>query len=564
MQTISGQLIDLHQRRIYPAEIAFESNRILSIREVADAPQQYILPGFVDAHVHIESAMLTPAAFARLAVAHGTVATVSDPHEIANVCGVKGVQYMLDNAAQTNFHFFFGAPSCVPATGFETAGATLDAAAVAALLQRPDIWYLSEMMNYPGVLQGDESVLAKIAAARAAGKPVDGHAPGLMGEAAQQYAAAGISTDHECTTLQEAKDKIAAGMKILIREGSAAKNYEALAPLFETNPKSLMFCSDDKHPDDLLLHHINELVKRSLDKGYNLFDVLYAACMAPVLHYKLPVGLLRVNDTADFIVMSEMGRGAVLQTFINGQLVFTRSNTPPPLGGGMGRGRGKVNLPEIKAAHINVFQAQPVKPEQFQLKAPGAHSTLHVIQALDGQLITRAIKQSAVIENGWLQADLEKDVLKLVVLNRYTPDAKPALAFIKGFGIQKGAIASTVAHDCHNIIATGADDASIAAAINAIVKSKGGIAVAKSPAEVEVMPLPIAGLMSDLDGETVGRQYAALDAAAKNLGSTLKAPFMTLSFMALLVIPALKLSDKGLFDGEKFEFVDAVSDTYNR
>lgn len=564
MQTISGQLIDLHQRRIYPAEIAFESNRILSIREVADAPQQYILPGFVDAHVHIESAMLTPAAFARLAVVHGTVATVSDPHEIANVCGVKGVQYMLDNAAQTNFHFFFGAPSCVPATGFETAGATLDAAAVAALLQRPDIWYLSEMMNYPGVLQGNESVMAKIAAARAAGKPVDGHAPGLMGEAAQQYAAAGISTDHECTALQEAKDKIAAGMKILIREGSAAKNYEALAPLFETNPKSLMFCSDDKHPDDLLLHHINEPVKRSLDKGYDLFDVLYAACVAPVLHYKLPVGLLRVNDTADFIVMSEMGRGAVLQTFINGQLVFTRSNTPPPLGGGMGRGRGKVNLPEIKAAHINVFQAQPVKPEQFQLKAPGAHSTLHVIQALDGQLITRAIKQSAVIENGWLQADLEKDVLKLVVLNRYTPDAKPALAFIKGFGIQKGAIASTVAHDCHNIIATGADDASIAAAINAIVKSKGGIAVAKSPAEVEVMPLPIAGLMSDLDGETVGRQYAALDAAAKNLGSTLKAPFMTLSFMALLVIPALKLSDKGLFDGEKFEFVDAVSDTYNR
>lgn len=549
MQTISGQLIDLHQRRIYPAEITFEPNRILSIREVADAPQQYILPGFVDAHVHIESAMLTPAAFARLAVVHGTVATVSDPHEIANVCGVKGVQYMLDNAAQTNFHFFFGAPSCVPATGFETAGATLDAAAVGALLQRPDIWYLSEMMNYPGVLQGDESVMAKIAAARAAGKPVDGHAPGLMGEAAQQYAAAGISTDHECTTLQEAKDKIAAGMKILIREGSAAKNYEALAPLFEANPRSLMFCSDDKHPDDLLLHHINELVQRSLDKGYDLFDVLYAACVAPVLHYKLPVGLLRKGDAADFIVMSGKGTSKVLQTYINGQLAFDK---------------GQVRLPEIKAEHINVFQAQPVKPEQLQLKAPGAHSTLHVIQALDGQLITRAVKQSAVIKNGWLQADLEKDVLKLVVLNRYTPDAKPALAFIKGFGIQKGAIASTVAHDCHNIIATGADDASIAAAINAIVKSKGGIAVAKSPAEVEVMPLPIAGLMSDLDGETVGRQYAALDAAAKNLGSTLKAPFMTLSFMALLVIPALKLSDKGLFDGEKFEFVDAVSDTYNR
>jgi len=546
MNQISGQLIDLHQGRMCPAAISIEGNRITAIEEVAEAPNQYILPGFIDAHVHIESSMLTPAAFARMAVRHGTVATVSDPHEIANVCGLAGVDYMLDNAAQTNFHFFFGAPSCVPATGFETAGATLDAAAVNALLQRPDIWYLSEMMNYPGVLQSDPQVLEKIAAARKAGKPVDGHAPGLLGAAAQQYAAAGISTDHECTTLEEALGKIAAGMKILIREGSAAKNYEALAPLFASHPQSLMFCSDDKHPDDLLFHHINDLVARSLAKGYDLFEVLYAACVAPVLHYKLPVGLLRVGDAADFIVMAGKGTGKVLQTYIAGKLVYEA---------------GKVWLPEVKAAPINQFAATAVKPEDLAVRTEKKKAALQVIEALDGQLITRAIKHEATLVNGAVQPDPEADILKIVVLNRYQPGAQPAVAFIHGFGMKRGAIASTVAHDCHNIIATGADDESICAAINAIIESKGGIAVAADPKTVTVMPLPIAGLMSDQDGETVGRQYAALDQAAKALGSTLKAPFMTLSFMALLVIPSLKLSDKGLFDGNQFSFVPPILHT---
>lgn len=546
MQTISGQLIDIFQRRIYPAEIIFDNNRITSVVEVSNAPDQYILPGFVDAHVHIESSMLTPTSFAQMAVRHGTVATVSDPHEIANVLGIEGVQYMLDNAALTNFHFFFGAPSCVPATNFETAGATLNADAVAELLSRSDIWYLSEMMNYPGVLHGDAEVLAKIEAAKAAGKPVDGHAPGLRGEEAKRYAEAGISTDHECTTAEEAEEKIAAGMKILIREGSAAKNYEALAPLFETHPQSLMFCSDDKHPDDLLLHHINDLVARSLDKGYDLFEVLLAACVAPVLHYKLPVGLLRVGDTADFIVMERAGRGRVLQTWINGELTFDH---------------GAVKLPAVQPDLINQFHAGPITAADLQIPVSGEVHSINVIQALDGQLLTWPVKAPAVVSDDLLMPDLNHDVLKLVVLNRYEPHAQPAVAFIKGFGIKQGAIASTVAHDCHNIIATGADDESIAAAINAIVAAKGGIAVAKNARDVHVMPLPIAGLISDQDGETVGRQYAALDAEAKALGSTLAAPFMTLSFMALLVIPSLKLSDKGLFDGDKFQFIDTRSDS---
>jgi adenine deaminase len=540
--SIKGRLIDLHQRRIYPAELRIEKGIIVAIEEVDDAPHRYILPGFVDAHVHIESSMLTPAQFARMATTHGTVATVSDPHEIANVCGAEGVQWMVANAKTVPFKCFFGAPSCVPATGFETAGAVLDSGAIDTLLSSPDIWYLAEMMNYPGVLHRDAEVMAKIGAARKWNKPIDGHAPGLRGYDARQYASAGIITDHECTTLEEAIDKIEAGMRILIREGSAAKNFEALQSLLSSHPDSVMFCSDDKHPDDLAVGHINQSVKRALAKGHNLFHVLRAACIHPVEHYKLPVGQLRAGDMADFIVVPSLTEWVPSHTYVNGQLVAEH---------------GKCAFEAAPAEAINNFKAKQRRIEDFAFSFPASKVQLQVIVAHDGQLLTSPEWVSYEAGKGELSS---QDILKLVVVNRYEEYAKPAIAFIRGFGFCEGAIASTVAHDCHNIIAVGVDDASLCAAVNAIIVSGGGISVAASSGEVKVLPLPIAGLMSAADGYEVGRKYAELSQAAKDLGSSLHAPFMTLSFMALLVIPALKLSDKGLFDGTKFSFTELVVD----
>ena len=541
--TVSGKLIDLHSRRIYPCELVVTNGKITTITDPTTAPDCYILPGFIDAHIHIESSMLTPAAFARMAVVHGTVATVSDPHEIANVNGMAGVQYMIDNSKLSPFKFFFGAPSCVPATGFETAGAILDADAIATLLQNPDIWYLSEMMNYPGVLQKDPQVMAKIAAAHHAGKPVDGHAPGLAGADAAAYAQAGISTDHECFTLDEALDKIKCGMHILIREGSAAKNYDALAPLLKLHPEKVMFCSDDKHPDALEAGHINELVKRSLALGYDLYDVLNAACIHPVQHYKLPVGLLRAGDDADFIVVNNLEAFDVLQTYINGALVAENGHTL---------------LPHIPPQPINNFSAAKKHPEAFKIKAAFPNPTIRVIEAIEGQLVTNSLELPGKTTEGFLVSDTKNDILKMAVINRYTADAPVAMAFIRNFGLKSGALASTVAHDCHNIIAVGVDDASICSAVNALIDCKGGIAVAKNEHEVHCMPLPIAGLMTDSDGYAASADYTRIDRLAKELGTPLHAPFMTLSFMALLVIPALKLSDKGLFDGSNFEFTSLI------
>lgn len=539
--TVSGRLIDVFQRRIYPADILVKDGRIVAIDEVLSAPDRYILPGFVDAHIHIESSMLVPTSFAQVAVLHGTVGTVSDPHEIANVCGMEGVQYMIDNAKLSPFKFFFGAPSCVPATSFETAGATLDAKDVAALLSSDDIWYLSEMMNYPGVLHKDPEVMAKIAAAHKVGKPVDGHAPGLRGETAAAYASAGITTDHECFTLDEALDKVAVDMNILIREGSAAKNYEALHPLLGQHPDKVMFCSDDKHPDELVINHINAVVKRSLAKGYDLYDVLRAASVHPVMHYKLPVGLLRVGDPADFIVIDSPAQFNILQTYIDGQLVCDN---------------GRSMLQFIETQPINNFHALPRTASEFALPAIGAAPVIRVIEAIEGQLVTNEIQAPAKVVDGFIVSDTERDILKLAVVNRYETKADIAVAFIKNFGLKHGAIASTVGHDCHNIIVVGVDDGSICKAVNALVGSKGGISVVSPEGNVSDMPLPVAGLMSTNNAYEVADAYKFVDRKAKELGTTLHAPFMTLSFMALLVIPALKLSDKGLFDGGSFRFAD--------
>ncbi len=546
---ISGNIIDLHHRRIFFGEITIKNGHITRIEQKSGVSRSYILPGFVDAHVHVESSMLIPSEFARMAVVHGTVATVSDPHEIANVMGVEGVRFMMKNGHQSPFKFFFGAPSCVPATSFETAGATIDSKAVEELLNDPEILYLSEMMNYPGVLFNDEEVLKKISIAKQLNKPVDGHAPGVTGEDARRYFAAGISTDHECFTFEEGLEKAKLGVKILIREGSAARNFEALIPLLERFPGQIMFCSDDKHPDDLVEGHLNQLAARALAKGCELLDILRAACVNPVEHYGLPVGLLREGDPADFIVTDDLENFTIRQTWIAGQLVAED---------------GKTLLPSVDCQPVNHFTAKPRETTDFAVQAPNSvreNLQIRVIRALEGQLVTESFLAPALLQNGRIVSNPEHDILKFTVVNRYR-EAPPSLAFIQNFNLKNGAIASCVGHDSHNILAIGTDDELLCKAVNLIIGNKGGIAAVSGAGEERVLPLPVAGIMTTEDGYTVAKKYSAIDAFVKQeLKCTLKAPFMTLSFMALLVIPELKLSDLGLFDGKKFQFVKLFETT---
>lgn len=535
---VLGQLVDISNREIFSAEISVEKGKIVSIQKVVeDKTLPFLLPGFIDAHVHIESSMLVPSEFARLAVPHGTVGTVSDPHEIANVCGMEGINYMIENGKQVPFKFYFGAPSCVPATPFETAGAEISVQNIHDLLERKEISYLAEMMNWPGTVHRDLIVMEKISLAKKYGKPVDGHAPGLRGEIAAQYASAGITTDHECFTLEEALDKVKLGMKISIREGSAAKNFDALIDIIDDYPDMVMFCSDDKHPDNLAISHINELVVRAVAKGKNVFDVLKAACMTPVQHYSMDVGQLQIGDPADFIVVQDLKDFKVLQTYIDGKLVAED---------------GKTLIHRIQNPIINNFNTGLKSVEDFKLLAKG--NKVRVISALDGQLITPEIQGEILVKEGFAESNPQSDILKLTVVNRYQ-EAMPAIAFIENFGLKSGAIASSVGHDSHNIIAVGVDDESICRAVNLLIQEKGGISAVIDTAEL-VLPLPVGGIMSPDDGYEVAQAYTNIDKMAKDMGSSLKSPFMTLSFMALLVIPDLKLSDKGLFDGQRFEFVD--------
>ncbi|MGI4728714.1 MAG: adenine deaminase [Janthinobacterium lividum] len=544
--TITAQLVNPTSEEIYPVELTVENGLIKSIKKVSvkKAPAlPFLTPGFVDAHVHIESSMLIPSEFARLAVVHGTVGTLSDPHEIANVCGLKGVEFMIENGKSVPFKFNFGAPSCVPATTFETAGAVLNAEDVNLLLSRHEIKYLSEMMNFPGVLNHDPEVMAKIASAKKYRKPVDGHAPGLRGDLAQQYISAGISTDHECFTAEEALDKLYSGMKILIREGSAAKNFEALIGLMSDYPDQMMFCSDDKHPDSLVSGHINQLCARAVSKGISVFKVLKAACINPVLHYDLEIGQLKTGDPADFILLKDLQDFEVLQTYINGELVAEN---------------GQTKIPIQPVNPINNFSCLKTVLADFAFPAaiPSAEKQkVLVIEALDGQLITNKIEAELTVENGLIQPDLQQDILKICVINRYQ-QAPVAKGFIKNFGLKSGALASSVAHDSHNLVVVGVDDENICQAANLLIEAQGGISCVGTDFE-EILPLSIAGLMSANDGYEVAKAYTKIDLLAKQLGSTLSAPFMTLSFMALLVIPHLKLSDLGLFDGDEFKLIQS-------
>jgi adenine deaminase len=534
--TISANIVDIINRQIYFGEVIFADGKIKSISKKEGKSDLFLLPGFVDAHVHIESSMLVPSEFARIAVAHGTVATVSDPHEIANVMGIEGVYFMIKNGKQVPLKFNFGAPSCVPATSFETAGAVIGVDGVEEMMQNSDIKYLAEMMNYPGVLFDDAEVMAKIEVAKKYGKPIDGHAPGLIGEDAKKYISAGISTDHECFTDQEALGKLDLGMKILIREGSAAKNFEALVGLLPKHADMMMFCSDDKHPDDLIEGHINQLAARAVAKGCNIFDVLKVACINPVEHYNLDVGQMKVGDDADFILVHDLENFKVKVTYINGELVSEN---------------GKSFFDSVETEIINNFFIEKKSPKDFQLEA--LSDQIQVIKAIDGEIVTENFFAKTKTENGFAISDLENDNLKMTVVNRYQNEI-PVMAFINNFNLKEGAIASCVGHDSHNIIAVGTDDESLCRAVNLIIENQGGIS-AVSAEEEQVLPLPIAGIMTNADGYETAKAYSEIDSFVKNkLGCTLTAPFMTLSFMALLVIPQLKLSDKGLFDGKEFKF----------
>lgn len=533
--SISGHIVDLIASRIFPGTIDVENGRIVSVKECETGEKQFIMPGFVDAHIHIESSMVVPSEFARMATPHGTVATVSDPHEIANVLGVKGIEFMIESGKRVPFKFFFGAPSCVPSTCFETSGFTLDSTAIEQLMANDDIHYLSEMMNCPGVLFGDADIFKKLVAARKANKPIDGHAPALSGDDLKKYVASGISTDHECFTLSEAEEKIAAGMLIQIREGSAAKNFEALIPLMKKFPEKLMFCSDDKHPDDLLRGHVNEFVKRAVGLGYDTMDVLRAASVNAIKHYHLNVGLLQQGDDADFIVVDNLNDFHVKHTYIKGECVASD---------------GVSNIAHLESETPNNFVIGPIAKEDIVLADEG--KDVKVIKCFDGQLITESFVAKPKVTEGAIVSDVEHDILKMVVVNRYAK-AKPAVAFINNIGLKKGAIASSVAHDSHNIVAVGTSDEEIVAAVNMLIENKGGV-VAYSREESAVLPLPVAGLMSNAEGATVAEGYEKANALAHRLGTSLYAPFMTLAFMSLVVIPDLKLSDKGLFDVKQFGF----------
>lgn len=543
MLIIKGNLVDIFQRSIYPASMHIENGIIQSIEVLSEVLHTYILPGFVDAHVHIESSMIIPSEFARLCLPHGTIATVSDPHEIANVLGMRGIEFMIDNAKLTPLNIVYGAPSCVPATNFETAGSSITIEDIKQLFNKPEIGYLSEMMNYPGVLFSDEKVMEKIRIAQERGKPIDGHAPGLRGEKAKIYTHAGITTDHECYSLDEAIEKIEYGMKILIREGSAAKNFDALHPLINLYPESCMFCSDDKHPDDLVRGHINEIVSRAVSKGYDLFDVLRIAHVHPKEHYGINIGSLKVGDKADFILCDNLVDFKPHSVYLNGNCIAKHS----------------MITFDIETPSTEDYTLCTISPITIDtLLIPSKSESIRVIECIPGELITRSIVARMFPIERALHSDVSKDILKIANVNRYH-ESDIALGFVKGMGLKNGAIASTIAHDSHNIIAIGVDDESMVHAINALIVCKGGIAYANGD-RVNILPLDIAGLMSSRNGYDIAKEYETIDQMAREAGSDIHSPFMSLSFLALLVIPSLKLSDKGLFDGETFTFTSLYCD----
>lgn len=535
--TISGNIVDPIGGEIFQGEITVRKNKISSVIRKPVQSDVFILPGLIDSHVHVESSLLTPDRFAETVVAYGTTGVVSDPHEIANVLGMPGIQFMLKCSKKVPLKFYFGAPSCVPATSFESSGAKIDTDNIEKLFAKYDFLYLSEMMNFPGVINGDDDVLSKIEIAHKYERKIDGHAPGLSGKDLINYVNAGISTDHECFSYEEGLEKIKAGMMIQIREGSAAKNFNSLYTLIDEFPDSVMLCSDDLHPDELQSGHINRLLKRGVALNVNIMNLIKAASVNAIMHYGLDNGLLQVGDKADFCLVENLTDFKVLKTYIDGDCVFEND---------------QVTFSCRKRKSPNSFYVNSLKLEDIQIKDKA--KKVKIIEALDGELITRTLNFRLNELNGNLLADKDNDILKLIVLNRYKKE-KPALGFIKNMGLKKGGMVSSIAHDSHNIIVTGTSDKIILELVDWIQKEKGGMAI-HNGSEIIGLPLPVAGLMSDQNFEFVKNKYVEMNNLAHKLGSKLSAPFMTLSFMSLLVIPELKLGNKGLFDVNAFAFTD--------
>ena len=566
----TSYMLDVLTDSVYPARITIEDGIFKEIVPIQVSEETQIdveglmLPGFIDSHIHIESSMMTPAQFAKVAVRHGTTAVVCDPHEIANVHGIDGVEFMIENASTVPFNFYFAAPSCVPATSFETSGAVLDSEDIEYLLQKPEVVALAEMMNFPGVIGADEEVLRKLRIARKYNKPIDGHAPLVSGKELDKYIEQGIVTDHECSNFHEAIEKKQKGMKIMVRDGSSAKNMEALFDFsqrieyyknqdsFGIIPTEVLsrrlhspifdfMVSDDKNPRDLVNGHLNESVKKAVGLGIDLIKAIEMVTINPAAHYGLDGGSIVTGSKADFIIVDNLDELNILKTYISGECVFDGENV-------------LFDVEDVE--FVNSMNVDKKSSEDFNIYFNGDECEVNVIQCFDGDLLTKKATAKLKTQNGIVQPDISEDVLKMAVVERHGSN-NVANAFIKGFGLKKGAIASSVSHDSHNIVVIGYSSEKMAEAVNMVIENMGGIAVVSDDFE-DSLSLPIAGLMSNQEGIVTAKKLRTLQKMAFAMGCRLTAPFMTMAFMSLLVIPSIKLSDKGLFDGDRFEFMDVI------
>lgn len=536
---IEGNIVDVLTGEIFPGRIGHEGGVITSVERTPGPFRSFLVPGFIDCHVHIDSSLLCPSRFAEAAVPHGTTAVVTDPHEIANVLGVPGIAWMREDAACAPFRVFFTAPSCVPATPFETSGATLGPAEVEKLLAEDDVVALGEVMNYHGAIARDPDVMAKIRAARVSGKPIDGHGPLLAGNALREYLSLGISTDHECTGAAEAFEKHDLGMRILVRDGSAAKNLAALAPFARMH--EFLLVTDDILASDLLAGHLDTRLATAVSLGVEPLHALRAATIRPAEHYRLPLGAMAKGRKADAVRVADLSSFAVEEVYIGGTLVAA--------GGAAAFAPRPVPMP-------GAIRIAPKGADDFALPASGRSAKVRVIRVIPDEIVTGSETADLRVEHGRVVPDAGRDVLLISVVNRYR-EAPVASGFVSGFGLKTGAIASSVAHDSHNIIAVGTNPGDMAAAVGAIVRESGGLA-ACGGGSATVLPLPLAGLMSGDPPRDVHERLERLHAAACGMGCVLPRPFMTLSFLSLLVIPRLKIGDRGLFDADAFRFVEPV------